>query len=115
MQVSNEIKRTVWQNLYRLVQPYRKKLLWVFLIGLRSTGVALLEPLIYREAVNDIAGLFVQKARNEVKEERGMEPETHERKETPVLSRGKHKAHRVKELVYFLHSLSPDSGIVCKE
>jgi ABC-type multidrug transport system fused ATPase/permease subunit len=97
MQVSNEIKRSVWQHLYRLVQPYRKKLLWVFLIGLLSTGVALLEPLIYREAVNDIAGLFVQKARNEVKEELGMEPETHEHKETPVLSRGKHKTSRVKE------------------
>jgi ABC-type multidrug transport system fused ATPase/permease subunit len=97
MQVSKEIKRTVWQNLYRLVQPYRKKLLWVFLISLLSTGVALLEPLIYREAVNDIAGLFVQKARNEVKEELGMEPETREHKESSVLSRGKHKTRRVKE------------------
>lgn len=65
-------------SIYRLVMPYKKRLFAVFIISLLSTGVSLVEPLIYREAVNDIAGLFVQKARNDVKAEMGAEPETND-------------------------------------
>ena len=32
-----------------------------------ATGVNLIEPLIYREAINDIAGLFVQKAKEDTR------------------------------------------------
>lgn len=60
-----EIKKAVWSNIFRLVLPYRKKLLLVFLISLTATGVTLLQPLIYREAINDIAGLFVDQARKD--------------------------------------------------
>ncbi len=52
-------KRNVWSNIYRLVKPYRRKLLWVFVISLLATIITIMEPLIYREAVNDIAGLFI--------------------------------------------------------
>ncbi len=69
-------KKNVWQNIYRLIKPYKKGLLSVFVISLLSTCVSLFEPLIYREAVNDIAGLFVQQARNDVKEEMGEDRET---------------------------------------
>ena len=54
------IKKTVWTNIFRLILPYRKKFGWVVFLGLLSTGVSLLEPLIYREAINDVAGLFVK-------------------------------------------------------
>jgi ABC-type multidrug transport system fused ATPase/permease subunit len=69
-------KKNVWQNIVRLIRPYKKGLLSVFIISLLSTAVTLVQPLIYREAVNDIAGLFVQDARNDVKQEMGADPET---------------------------------------
>src|ERR1700758_5734641 len=70
------VKKNVWQNIFRLIRPYKKGLLGVFVISLLSTTVTLIQPLIYREAINDIAGLFVQDARNDVKQEMGVDPET---------------------------------------
>ena len=58
-------KTTVWKNIFGLILPYKKRFFLVVLIGLLSTGANLIEPLIYREAVNDIAGLFVKQAREE--------------------------------------------------
>jgi len=74
----NNPKKNVWLNILLLVQPYRKKLLFVFVISLLATAITVVEPLIYREAVNDIAGLFIQRARNDVKTEMGLETETDE-------------------------------------
>lgn len=60
-------KRKVWLNLYKLVQPYSGKLSVVLLLSILGTSVTLLQPLIYREAVNDLAGLFVGKGREDFK------------------------------------------------
>ena len=76
MENKEDLKKNVWQNIFRLVRPYKKGLLSVFIISLLSTGVTLVQPLIYREAINDVAGLFVQDARNDVKEEMGVDKET---------------------------------------
>jgi ABC-type multidrug transport system fused ATPase/permease subunit len=76
MKQKDDSKKNVWQNIFRLIRPYKKGLLGVFIISLLSTTVTLIQPLIYREAVNDIAGLFVQDARNAVKEEMGVDKET---------------------------------------
>lgn len=54
-------KRNVWRSIFLLIKPYKKRLVTVFIVSLIATGVSLLEPLIYREAINDVAGLFVQK------------------------------------------------------
>src|SRR5258708_32028450 len=59
-------KTAVWKSIFGLILPYKKRFFLVVFIGLLSTGANLIEPLIYREAVNDIAGLFVQQAKNEV-------------------------------------------------
>jgi ATP-binding cassette, subfamily B, bacterial len=59
MSTEKDTRKSVWLNIFRLVQPFKKGLLSVFIISLMATGVTLIEPLIYREAVNDIAGLFV--------------------------------------------------------
>jgi ABC-type multidrug transport system fused ATPase/permease subunit len=56
-------KSAVWKNILRLVLPHKRRFLFIVFIGLLSTGANLVEPLIYREAVNDIAGLFVQQAK----------------------------------------------------
>ena len=66
--------RTVWNNLYRLVLPHKKKFLWVVTLCLLSTGANLIEPLIYREAINDVAGLFINQAKEDTKKEMGVPP-----------------------------------------
>lgn len=68
------MKKTVWKNIFRLILPYRRKFLWVVTLGLLSTGASLIEPLIYREAINDVAGLFVRQARENAQKDLGIEP-----------------------------------------
>src|SRR5579859_2616184 len=71
-------KKLVWTNVYRLIMPYRKKFLWVVVLGLLSTGVGLIEPLIYREAINDVAGLFVRQARENAQKDLGVDADEEE-------------------------------------
>ncbi len=75
MPTASEIKKSVWKNIFRLIQPHKKRFIAVVLMGLLSTGVGLLEPLIYREAVNDVAGLFVKQAKDDVRKELGVNTE----------------------------------------
>src|SRR5690349_14041322 len=60
-------KKQVWKNIFRIIIPHRKRFLIVVVIGLLSTGANLIEPLVYREAINDVAGLFVQRAKDETR------------------------------------------------
>ncbi len=70
----NTQKQTVWANIFRLIIPYRKKFLWVVTLSLLSTGASLVEPLIYRTAINDVAGLFVRQARLNAQKDLGVDP-----------------------------------------
>ena len=70
------MKRDVLKHLYKLVEPHRGRFLLVAFITLLSTGAGLVEPLIYREAINDIAGLFVKHANDKAKVAAGEELET---------------------------------------
>jgi ABC-type multidrug transport system fused ATPase/permease subunit len=63
---SNE-KKELWRNIVRLILPHRSRFFLVVTIGLLATGASLVEPLIYREAINDVAGLFVQNARDDTR------------------------------------------------
>ncbi len=72
--MENKMKNTVWKNIFRLIIPYRRKFLWVVTLGLLSTGASLVEPLIYREAINDVAGLFVRQARENAQKDLGLDP-----------------------------------------
>ena len=58
-------KTEVWKNIMELFLTSKKVLALVVFVSLLSTGANLIEPLIYREAINDISGLFVQKAKDE--------------------------------------------------
>ncbi len=71
MSAENNEKKNVWLSIYRLVKSHKKRLLLVFVISLMATAVTLFEPLIYREAVNDITGLFVQQAKDDVATQSG--------------------------------------------
>lgn len=55
----------VWKNIGSLFLTNKRTLALVVFISLLSTGANLVEPLVYREAINDISGLFVQKAKDE--------------------------------------------------
>jgi ABC-type multidrug transport system fused ATPase/permease subunit len=70
------MKKEVLKHLYQLVAPHRGRFLMVAFITLLSTGAALIEPLIYREVINDIAGLFVKRANDKARVEAGEELET---------------------------------------
>ncbi len=72
MAIEKNIKRNVWKNIFQLIIPYKKKFFWVVLLSLLSTGASLMEPLIYREAINDVAGLFVKQAKEDVRKQMGV-------------------------------------------
>ena len=48
-----------WRFLASLARPYRGRFVVIALLALLGTAADLVEPLIYRTAVNDVAGLFV--------------------------------------------------------
>jgi hypothetical protein len=50
-----------WRILLQLALPYRRQFSIIALLALTATSLDLIEPLIYRAAVNDVAGLFVDR------------------------------------------------------
>ena len=75
MSKEKSIKKDVWKKIIRLIIPHRRQFIWVVFLGLLSTGASLVEPLIYREAINDVAGLFVRQARENAQKDLGLEPD----------------------------------------
>ncbi|MBL0742713.1 ABC transporter ATP-binding protein [Chryseolinea lacunae] len=69
-------KRNAWSHLVQMVLPHRKQFIVIVCIGLLSTGANLVEPLIYREAINDVSGLFVRQAKEDVRAEAGSTNQT---------------------------------------
>lgn len=69
------MKKETWKRLYTLIAPQRGKFILAMCFALLSTGANLIEPLVYREAINDIAGLFVKEATDAAKIASGVEPE----------------------------------------
>ncbi|HTY51216.1 MAG TPA: ABC transporter ATP-binding protein [Steroidobacteraceae bacterium] len=57
--MSEHSEASGWRSMGALAWPYRRQFLFVAAFALLATTADLLAPLIYREAVNDIAGLFV--------------------------------------------------------
>ncbi len=55
-------EQSTWRFLVALARPYRGRFLLIALLALLGAAADLVEPLIYRAAVNDIAGLFVGRA-----------------------------------------------------
>ena len=52
--------RRVFQLLFELAKKYRRQFLVVGLFSFLYTGLDLLQPLVYKRAINDVAGLFVE-------------------------------------------------------
>ena len=45
----------------KLALPFKKQFIAIALLALAATGMDLLQPLIYRMAINDVAGMFVER------------------------------------------------------
>src|SRR3989440_12402114 len=52
--------RRVFRVLFELAKRYRRQFLIVSLFSFLYTGLDLLQPLVYKRAINDVAGLFVE-------------------------------------------------------
>lgn len=61
-----------WRTLFRLARPFWSRILIIVCLAALSTAASLIEPLIYRVAVNDVAGLFVRKAQEEEQPEEDL-------------------------------------------
>jgi ABC-type multidrug transport system fused ATPase/permease subunit len=72
MATEKSAKRNAWKSILKLMLPYKKTLVVLVILSLLSTANNLIEPLVYREAVNDIAGLFVKQAKDETRKELGV-------------------------------------------
>ena len=71
---SKEMTLSTWRTLFRLAYPFRTRILLITLLAALSTAATLIEPLIYRVAVNDVAGLFVNQAQQENSEHEESSP-----------------------------------------
>ncbi len=60
-QATSHDKAGTFRALLRLARPYKKRFLIIGVLGLLGTSADLLQPLIYRVAINDVAGLFVDR------------------------------------------------------
>src|SRR5690242_18264323 len=60
--MSKETREAVWHVLVGPLRAQRRRLGVVILLASLSAGASLVEPLIYRAAIDDIAGLFVHRA-----------------------------------------------------
>jgi ATP-binding cassette, subfamily B, bacterial len=61
--------KNIWKGILRLMLPHKRSFVVLITLSLLSTANNLVEPLVYREAVNDIAGTFVQQAKDDTKKE----------------------------------------------
>jgi len=82
MAVLNKVKKDFFWGIFRLVIPFKKQFIWVIIFSLLGTATSLIEPLIYREAVNDVAGVFVSQARDSARKESGL-PKEHLKSKEP--------------------------------
>ena len=67
-------EESAFRYLLGLARPYRGRFLFIAVLALLGTAADLVEPLIYRAAVNDVAGLFVSRAGEEAAFDADGEP-----------------------------------------
>jgi ABC-type multidrug transport system fused ATPase/permease subunit len=58
---SSQDRQSTLGVLIQLARPYKTRFIAIALLSLFATGADLLQPLIYRVAINDVAGLFVDR------------------------------------------------------
>jgi ATP-binding cassette subfamily B protein len=61
VQVSSHAKPATFRALLHLARPYKNRFIVIALLALLGAAADLVQPLIYRVAINDVAGLFVDR------------------------------------------------------
>src|SRR6476619_2741741 len=59
-EAESPLSRRVFQVLLEMAKQHRRQFLVVSLFSFLYTGLDLLQPLVYRRAINDVAGLFLE-------------------------------------------------------
>jgi ATP-binding cassette, subfamily B, bacterial len=83
MSLNKKIKKNIKYSIFSLILPFKKQFVWVVILSLLGTATSLIEPLIYREAINDVAGVFVGQARDSARKESGLAKEPHRKTKEP--------------------------------
>ncbi len=83
MSLNKKIKKNIKFSIFTLILPFKKQFVWVVILSLLGTATSLIEPLIYREAINDVAGVFVGQARDSARKESGLAKEPHRKTKEP--------------------------------
>jgi ABC-type multidrug transport system fused ATPase/permease subunit len=83
MNLHKATRKSIWKSIFGLILPFKKQFFWVVLLSLLGTGTSLIEPLIYREAINDVAGVFVNQARDSARKEAGLAKEPRKKVKEP--------------------------------
>ncbi|HTB25058.1 MAG TPA: ABC transporter ATP-binding protein [Puia sp.] len=83
MSLNKKIKKNIKYSILTLILPFKKQFVWVVILSLLGTATSLIEPLIYREAINDVAGVFVGQARDSARKESGLAKEPHRKTKEP--------------------------------
>lgn len=73
-QAASSIRGT-WLHVLKIILQDRRRFWMVVLLGVLSTAAGLVEPMIYREAVNDVSGLFVDQAITQTRSDLGADDE----------------------------------------
>src|SRR5712692_8668992 len=69
-------KTSTLRAVVQLARPYKKRFIVIALLALLGTAADLLQPLIYRIAINDVAGLFVDRPTDTDKLDQAGNPQT---------------------------------------
>jgi len=94
-----------WRALVQLAIPYRRTFVAIGLLAALGTIAELVEPLIYRIAINDVTGVFVQRATEQTRSEHGsQEQSSHQR--TEQKPSGSHTLHYVQQ-PHHRHHVAP--------
>lgn len=101
----NAMAKKLWR-FAQLAAPYRKKFLLIGLLAALATAAELVEPLIYRAAINDVSGVFVHRAteeqhRNQLNENSPPQHTTQRTHQPP------HKTHVVAPEAHRRHYVAP--------
>jgi ATP-binding cassette subfamily B protein len=67
---------STFRAVVRLARPYKKRFVVIAVLALLGTAADLLQPLIYRIAINDVAGLFVDRPAEADKPDQVGSPQT---------------------------------------
>ena len=70
------ISSSAARSLVALARPYRRKFVAIALLSAIATGLGLLQPLVYRMAINDVAGVFVYHTHRRVQRLGAAGPDT---------------------------------------